>query len=152
MEALSVEFEPFIDDGVRRFINDGVDNHNIATTALAPYFPTNFVLRSRRGEVLGGLLGMIWGGWLQVGTLWVALPVRGQGHGSRLLDAAESYAVDRGCGGVLLDTFSFQARGFYERHGYTVFATLPDYPPGHARHFLTKPLTGAANARSGTKG
>ena len=140
MESLRVAFEPFIDDGVRAFIDDGVDNFNIAVTGLAAYFPANFVLRSEGGEVLGGLLALIWGGWLRVGTLWVSETARGRGHGSRLLEAAEAYAKERGCKGVCLDTFSFQARPFYERHGYTVFATQKDNPPGHARYFLEKRL------------
>ena len=51
---------------------------------------------------------MIWRGWLQVRTLWISEAVRGQGYGSRLLEAAEAYAKERACGGVSLDTFSFQ--------------------------------------------
>jgi GNAT superfamily N-acetyltransferase len=141
MENLRVAFEPFIDDGVRRFIDDGISCYNIAVTGLPAYFPTNFVLRSERGEVLGGLLAMIWGGWLRVGTLWVSEMARGQGHGSRMLEAAEAYAKERSCKGVCLDTFSFQARPFYERHGYTVFATHEDNPPGHLRYFLEKRLS-----------
>ena len=140
MEDLRVDFEPFIDDGVRKFLSDGVDNHNIAATGLPAYFPTNFVLRSGRGEVLGGLLGMIWSGWLQVSILWVAEAVRGRGHGGGLLAAAEQYARERDCRGVCLDTFSFQARPFYERHGYVVLATQADFPPGHSRYFMEKRL------------
>jgi GNAT superfamily N-acetyltransferase len=90
--------------------------------------------------VLGGLLGLIWGGWLHVAILWVADPVRGRGHGRDLLEAGESYARERGCIGVFLDTFSFQARPFYERHGYRVFGTLADFPPGHESYFLSKRL------------
>lgn len=41
---------------------------------------------------------------------------------------------------LYLDTFDFQARPFYERHGYEVFGTLDDYPPGHSRFFLRKDL------------
>jgi endonuclease/exonuclease/phosphatase (EEP) superfamily protein YafD len=37
-------------------------------------------------------------------------------------------------------TFSFQARPFYEKFGYEVFATLEDYPPGHRKYFLRKAL------------
>jgi hypothetical protein len=37
--------------------------------------------------------------------------------------------------------FQLQARPFYERHGYAVFATQEDNPPGHARHFLEKRLS-----------
>jgi hypothetical protein len=34
--------------------------------------------------------------------------------------------------------FIFQARGFYERLGYTAFGTFEDYPPDHTRSFLKK--------------
>ena len=53
---------------------------------------------------------------------------------------AEAEAIRRGCLGAWLDTFSFQARGFYERLGYAVFGALADYPPGHDRFFMQKPL------------
>jgi GNAT superfamily N-acetyltransferase len=115
---------------------------------MPEWFPANFVLRSERGEVLGGLLAMIWGGWLRVSTLWVSEAVRRQGHGSRLLETAETYARERGCFGVCLDTFSFQARPFYERHGYAVLATQEDNPKGHARHFLEKRLTAPGPPRA----
>jgi GNAT superfamily N-acetyltransferase len=142
MENLKVAFEPFVDDGVRRFIDHGINDYNIAVTGMPEYFPANFVLRSERGEVLGGLLAVIWGGWLRVATFWISEIARRQGHGSRLLEAAEAYARERSCIGVCLDTFSFQARPFYERHGYTVFATQDDNPTGHARHLLEKRLIG----------
>jgi GNAT superfamily N-acetyltransferase len=140
MEDLEIDFEPFIEDGVRDFITDGVDFHNVAATGLAAFFPTNFVLRSEGGEVRGGLLGMIWGGWLHVTALWVTEALRGKGYGGRLLLAAEAFAVQRGCIGVFLETFSFQAKPFYERHGYSVFGALTDCPPGHESYFLQKRL------------
>ena len=95
---------------------------------------------AKYGDVLGGALGQVWGGWLQVTHLWVAETVRGQGHGRRLMKAAESYARSRGAIGATLETHSFQARPFYERLGYEVFGTLDGYPPGHAKCFLRKAL------------
>jgi GNAT superfamily N-acetyltransferase len=141
MEKARLEFEPFVDDGVRGFIVNGVDNHNIAATAMASYFPVNYVLRSERGDVIGGLLGQLWGGWLHVTFLWVAEAARRQGYGEKLMQAAETYARARGAVGATLETFSFQARPFYEQLGYEVFATLDGYPPGHAKFFLRKALT-----------
>jgi len=35
---------------------------------------------------------------------------------------------------------TFKARPFYERRGYSVFATLADCQPGHERYFLQKRL------------
>ena len=53
---------------------------------------------------------------------------------------AEALARERGCHSAWLDTFSFQARGFYEKLGYQEFGRL-DYPPDHYKHFMRKPLT-----------
>ncbi len=138
MTKMQIEFVPFIDEGARRFIVDGVDNYNIAATGLPDYYPVNFALRGERGDVLGGLLAQLWGGWLHVSYLWVAEAARGAGHGSRLLGDAEAYARARGAVGATLETHSFQARPFYERLGYEVFGTLEGYPRGHAKFFLKK--------------
>ena len=56
------------------------------------------------------------------------------------LRAAEQFALEHGCPGSYLDTFEFQALPFYERHGYTVFGVLEDYPPGSRRFYLRKVL------------
>ena len=140
MAAVRIEFEPFIDEAARQFIVNGVDYHNIAATKLPGYFPVNFVLRGERGDVLGGVLGQLWGSWLQVTYLWVAEAARGAGHGTRLMSAAEAYARLRGAVGATVETHSFQARPFYERLGYEVFGTLDGYPPGHFKFFLRKAL------------
>src|SRR5215831_3267740 len=140
MATVRVEFEPFIGEGERQFIMSGVDNHNIAATRLPDYYPVNFVLRGERGDVLGGLLGQLWGGWLQVTYLWVAEAARGAGHATRLMEEAETYARSRGAVGATLETYSFQARPFYERLGYEVFGALDGCPPGHVKFFLRKAL------------
>ncbi|MBV9782597.1 MAG: GNAT family N-acetyltransferase [Acidisphaera sp.] len=92
------------------------------------------------GEVLGGLWGRTLYAWLYVNVLFVPEALRRQGLGSRLMRDAEAEALARGCRGALVDTFDFQARPFYERLGYTVFGTVPDYPPGHECCFLLKRL------------
>ena len=140
METVRIEFESFINEGVRQFIVNGVDNYNIGATSLADYFSVNFVLRGERGDVLGGVLGQLWGGWLQVTHLWVTEAARGAGHGTRLMENAEAYARSRGAVWATLETYSFQARPFYERLGYEVFSTLKGYPLGHVKFYLRKAL------------
>jgi len=140
MAAVRIEFEPFIDAAARQFIVNAVDYHSIAATGLPDYFPVNFVLRGQRNDVLGGVLGQLWGSWLQVTYLWVAEAARGAGHGTRLMSDAEAYARSRGAVGATVETHSFHARPFYERLGYEVFGTLDGYPPGHVKFFLRKAL------------
>lgn len=63
-----------------------------------------------------------------------------------LLAQAEQQALAAGARGVLLDTFDWQAEGFYLRQGYTVFGRLDDYPPGHQRIYLRKSLHATQDA------
>lgn len=37
-----------------------------------------------------------------------------------------------------METWDFQAKGFYEKNGYTVFAEIKDCPPGTICYFLKK--------------
>lgn len=94
-------------------------------------------------EVVGGLWGRTMYCWLSIVLLVVPEPLRRRGLGTMLMRRAEAEALARGCRGALLDTFSFQARAFYERLGYRVYATVEDYPPGHC-FFSMKKLLGPA--------
>lgn len=98
------------------------------------------LLRDAQGAVLGGLLGRTGWSWLYAENLVVPAGLRGAGWGRRILAAAEAEARARGCIGARLDTYTFQARGFYERQGYQVVGTIPDCPPGQARFTMIKRL------------
>ena len=106
--------------------------------------PLTVTLRAASGRLIGGLSGHTLWGWLSIELLWVDPAARGAGHGRRLLAAAEQEAVRRGCDHARVDTYSFQAPGFYERCGYARIATLDDFPRRHQRHFYAKPLTSAS--------
>jgi len=97
-------------------------------------------IRDGENRVVGGVIGHAFGGWLYVSLLWVEESLRNKGNGTRLLKMIESEAVKLGCKYAHLDTYSFEARPFYEKHGYTLFATLDNYPEGHRKHFLKKTL------------
>lgn len=99
------------------------------------------VLLRETGSVVGGLWANTNWAWLSVELLFVPERLRGSGLGRRLMRQAEDEAVRRGCRAARVDTFSFQARGFYEKLGYRVYGTLEDCPPGHSRYFLQKTLT-----------
>ncbi len=103
--------------------------------------PFALVVRDGKdGPITGGAWGRSYYQWLFIELLVVPEALRGQGIGSELLRKAEAEARQRACHGVWLDTFSFQARGFYEKHGYAVFGEIADYPAPHSRFFLSKRL------------
>jgi len=140
VENVRIVSEPREDSADAAFVRDGLALYNVAATGLSYYSPLAIFLKDERGAVLGGALGHVWGGWLDLTTLWVIEPLRHKGYGRRLLEAAEEEAKTQGCRGVYLTTFSFQAKTFYERLGYEVLADVPDYPPGHSYHVLKKTL------------
>jgi hypothetical protein len=56
------------------------------------------------------------------------------------LRQAEDEGRRRGCRAGVLHTISFQAPGFYARHGWRMFGEIPCDPPGTSRVFMTKDL------------
>jgi GNAT superfamily N-acetyltransferase len=140
MDNPTIIFDPDAGADQREIVQTIVGNYNVAITGHAEWYPVAFFLKDENGEVLGGLLGDIWAGWLHVGTLAVVESARGRGFGKELMKRAELYAVERGCTNAFLDTFSFQARRFYEKLGYRVFGTLENHPAGHQHYFMSKQL------------
>jgi GNAT superfamily N-acetyltransferase len=92
------------------------------------------------GETLGGLTGKQMFDWLYINLFHLPEALRGEGLGSRVMERAEVFAREQGLVGIWLDTFAFQARGFYEKLGYEVFGELTDFPRGSSRYFLRKYL------------
>ena len=106
-----------------------------------PVSPLAILLKEpEREAIIGGLWGVSYWRWLFVDLLFVPAAHRGQGLGTTLLNEAEAKARERGCIGVWLLSFSFQAPQFYQRLGYRPFGTIEDYPPGHNCTYLFKRL------------
>ena len=127
-------------------IRNGLRAYNDAQ--VGPMRRRIFAIRVRdaAGTVTAGLYGWLGEGWLYTDWLWVAEDQRRTGLGARVLRAAEDFARNQGTRHARLSTASFQAKPFYLKLGYEVFAELPiDTPdsPGEFRHreyFLRKTL------------
>lgn len=107
--------------------------------------PLSVMLR-HAGQLVGGLVGETGRRVFYIDMLWLAPDWRRGGRGAQILRAAEAEAIRRGCRTVWLDTYDFQARPFYERHGYQVFGELDGLPGGHRRWFMKKALPSSADA------
>ncbi len=123
-----------------RFISKALDDFNFAIVENENHTLLNIVRYDQNGNIIGGLLGGTYWGWLYVDRLWVEKDYRKKGIGSQLLKEAENEAVTRGCENAHLDTMSFQALGFYKKHKYKVKAVIKDIPKGHKKYILIKRL------------
>lgn len=92
------------------------------------------------GALVGGVNGSSHWRWLYIRNLWIAEPWRNHGLGRRLIDTTETFAREKGCAGLYLDTFDPDAERFYRRCGFETFGRIENFPPGHARRFLSKKL------------
>jgi GNAT superfamily N-acetyltransferase len=113
-----VEVEPRLED--IRFLEDRLYDDSVERTGLSDGQWLSIFVRDDAGVIAAGLHGWTWGGGGRVQTLWVRSDLRRHGYGTRLLAAAEQEARARGCDRLLLDTFSFQAPLFYQKHGYQI--------------------------------
>lgn len=90
------------------------------------------------GKLIGGAVGYIAWKWYFLDQLWIEEEHRKSGIGTKIINKIEEYAKDNNLLGVRMETWSFQARGFYEKMGYNVYATFEDCPPGTIDYFLRK--------------
>ncbi|SBS39507.1 Acetyltransferase (GNAT) family protein [Marinomonas spartinae] len=109
-------------------IRAGLRKHNSPFLGDVYHTDVACYLYDEHGKKLGGLVGEIWGHWLMVKFLWVDEHHLNKGLGRQLLNKAEEFARSKGCQSSFLDTFSFQAKPFYEKQGYSVQMTLNNFP------------------------
>lgn len=123
-------------------VRDGLRAANRLSAPADAAAPQTLVLHllADDGAIAGGLVGILVLDWLVIDMLHVDAALRRRGHGAALMARAEAFARERDAVGIWLDTFSFQARPFYDKLGYTVFGTLEDHPRGAQRFFMQKRL------------
>ena len=144
---LAVDTAP--SDELVRVLQAGLATDDPAAVGPRDHRAFAIVLHDAGDRVVAGLLGATIWRWLSIDALWVEPALRGGGQGARLLAEAERHARGLGCADARVDTFDFQARAFYERHGYVVYGRLEGFPPGHTHFHMRKSLaatTGGAPA------
>jgi GNAT superfamily N-acetyltransferase len=125
---------------VSRQLWNGLVRFNRAQAGPFRYARTVLSVRDSRGRLLGGLILQSYWRESYIELLWLSARARMAGFGSRLIEEAERRARRRGSHLIHLNTYSFQAPGFYEKHGYQRFGGMSGSPRGESRHFYVKRL------------
>jgi GNAT superfamily N-acetyltransferase len=141
MNNINIEISTKADWAV---VDDGIVEYNaskVPYTQEQAFEPINRVIRNEAGEVIAGINSMLYC-WncLYVDVLWVKEGFREKGYGSILLNEVEKIAKEKGCKLIHLDTFDFQAKDFYLKHGYEIFGVLEDCPSEHKRYYMKKKI------------
>ena len=137
---MRIDTEEQCDNATLDVIRAGMRRYTESRVPVEEYTDVNFIARDDAGAVISCALGNTGRGWLYVDLLWVHEDHRSSGLGTKLMQTIEDEARRRGCHSAYLNTFSYQARPFYEKLGYVVFGTLKEFPRGHERYYMTKRL------------
>jgi len=122
-------------------IDDGLAQYNEEQAGYRDWRNLAVLVTSPDDEVRGGLLGRTSLGLFFVDLFYLLPEMRRSGVGSCVFTIAEEEAVRRGCVSGVLFTISFQAPGFYSRHGWREIARIPCLPAGTSRVVMSKNLT-----------
>jgi len=133
---LSVHDEVPAEDA--RVVDQGLDDSNATAAPLHEVRPLGCFARLAGGAVVGGAIGRTWGRCCELQRLWVHPTHRRAGLGTRLVRQFEEAAAARGCSVFYLDTFSFQARPFYERLGYEARLEIRGFAPGVEKYVMVR--------------
>ncbi|MBR4587948.1 MAG: GNAT family N-acetyltransferase [Lachnospiraceae bacterium] len=100
-----------------------------------------YIVTDESGNLLGGcILSVDALSTASIYDLWVEEAFRRQGMASALMREAERKAREQGCYLAMVGTFDWQAKAFYDKHGYMLNDTMTDVPKGHEHYMLTKRL------------
>jgi GNAT superfamily N-acetyltransferase len=125
---------------VSRELWKGLVTFNRAQAGPMNYSRAVLSARDARGRLLGGLILQSYWRESYIELLWLSARARGAGAGGKLIKEAERRARRRGSRLIHLNTYSFQAPGFYEKQGYRRFGTISGSPRGKRRYFYFKRL------------
>ena len=92
-------------------------------------------------KLIGGAIGFIQYNWYFLDMLYVDTKYRKKGIATKLITEIEKYSKDKKLTGIRMETWNFQAKGFYEKMGYTVWAQIENCPPGTIDYYLKKNLS-----------
>ena len=106
------------------------------------FFKTEFTLIAKdEDEIVGYITAICDSGVAQIEPLMVKTELKGNGVGSALLKSAEEKVKAEGVHKVWLETGSdWQAKRFYEKHGYQVRTVLPNHIGGKEFVLMDKML------------
>ena len=137
METLTWALHDDVPAEAGRIVDDGLGQANDAAAPMRDVVRLS-CFANADGAIVGGAVGRTWGECCELQQLWVDPAYRHRGIGSKLVRLFEGRAAEHGCGTFYLETFSFQAPGFYRALGYRAAAEIGGFPGGIVRYLMVR--------------
>ena len=100
----------------------------------------SFVIENADGELKAGISGFYYYGCFHIDLLFVAGESRGKGYGSNLMQKVEELAHTKGCLFMSVHTMDFEAKPFYEKHGFEIDFVCEGFEKNSKMYRLKKKL------------
>ena len=135
MNITSLEYKE-VSGCIERILNEdraekvGVSSRNIKQLAFALI---------DQDVMVGGITGTLESQGFHIQGLGIDKQLRGKNFGTELMKKIEEAAIKEGAKQLTVSTQDYQAVGFYEKMGYSVFAKLEDWPfEGTTKYYMHK--------------
>lgn len=122
-------------------LNDGISDQAKEKKGMQPLGFHAFFIRDQNKKIIGGCNTCHLYGCLYIDQLWLSEPLRGKGYGKHLMQKAESFAKEIGCRFMAVNTFDWEALGFYKKQGFTIEFERTGFDKNSIFYFLRKNLT-----------
>lgn len=122
-------------------LSQGIKTNAAQKRDLPPIENFAYFLRDEQNNIIGGCNGAIFYGCVFVDQLWLSEHLRGQGYGTKLMQAALTYGKEKGCTFATVNTMDFEALGFYQKLGFEVELARKGFMQNSIFYFLRKEIT-----------
>ncbi|MGE0634657.1 MAG: GNAT family N-acetyltransferase [Pseudobdellovibrionaceae bacterium] len=129
-----------LDVYLKRFIFEGLDSYAEEMTGSTAEMDQFSVSAHWGEELVGGLIGVIFWGSLQIDQIFVSPKFRSQGVGKALMEEALAIAREKGCAFCTVETMEFQAAEFYQQIGFKIEFKRTGYRDRHTLYFFRMDL------------
>jgi GNAT superfamily N-acetyltransferase len=124
----------------KKAITKGLEAFNRQAISYTSGRLVSVTLRDDSDGIIGGATGRSRGPTAFLELLWIDDSHKGKGSGTKLLAAFEDQCRRFGATQIYLDTYSFQAKPFYEKQGYRELGRIEGYFDGVDRYWMIKAL------------
>lgn len=133
--------QEILSEDIRNFILDGFNEHATNKIGYDGFVKDQIAFTvHNEGKLIGAVSVSLFYGALWIKLLFVSKDYRGNQMGTLLLNKALDYGKEQGCNFAFVETLSFQALEFYEKHGFKLDFTRGGFRDGISFHYLQKNL------------